>query len=205
VTDWSYTILTVGNSRFIRGVSVPLSEALEAEFPGRQVDLGEEEVRPPLPKGVPVNALPTAFEAIVGVLVFLGAWGAKRFLDDVYELTIRPHVRRILRTDHDATPSTAEAPRAFMLAIGHISQQRMVIVVAIAKSPTEFAQSEELIAQVHREACQLLEKGSRTEPVVLYAITAGDCSGPSFFESIGQALHFLQNLDCSVARREDAR
>ena len=205
MTDWSYMILTVGNSRFIRGVSVPLSEALEAEFPGRQVDLGEEEVRPPLPKGVPVNALPTAFEAIVGVLLFLGAWGAKRLLDDVYELTIRPHVRRILGADHDAALATAEVPRAFMLAIWHISQQRAVIVVAIGKSATEFAQSEELIAQVHREACQFLEQDSRTEPVVLYTIIAGDRSGPSLFESIGQALHFLQNLDCSVARRDDAR
>jgi hypothetical protein len=193
VTDWSYTVLTVGSARFIRSVSAPVCEALEAEFPGRHVDPSEQEVRPPLPSGVHVTALPTALEAIVGVLIFLGAWGAKRFLDDVYELTIRPHVRRLLGAEDDAATSIADAPRAFMFAIWHTSLQRTVAVVAVGKSPAELAQSEQLIAQVHREACDLLEREIPSKPVVLYVISGGERSGPSFFESIGQTLHFLQN------------
>lgn len=127
-----------------------------------------------------------------------------RFLDDIYELTIRPHVKRLLGAEDTARPIT-HTPRAFMFAVWHTPLDRAVVVVAVGTSPAELMQSEELIGQVHREAYELLERDIPSGSVLLYVINRGDPSGPLFFESIGQVLHFLQNPTCLVARRDDAR
>lgn len=94
---WSYRHLMLGKSSLLRAVTFPLAEQLEVDLPGRteRTPLDDNPTGPMSLKERPTNTL-SAIELLTGVLVFLGGWGAKRFLDDIYDLKIRPRFRALL-------------------------------------------------------------------------------------------------------------
>lgn len=195
--DWSYSVVASGGATFMREVCAPLSEQLEADFPGQVAMLRgtADRTTPPgleTPQGP--KALPGAVDAMVGVMVFLGVWGIKRLLDDVYELKIRPRVRKLLGEADKTAQLSSGRSRAFLFAVSYGSAERTVVAIALGETLAEVAANEHFVPEVHLHAYELLERGDQQgRPVLAYLISDGRFSSePLLFENIVQVHEFLR-------------
>ena len=195
---WSYTVLVSGTANHIRNVSLPLAEGLQREFPDHEsVPSTHREATSPLfLKGRLQNAA-SAVDVMVGILVFLGTWGAKRVLDDVYEVKIRPRFRALLGEKLpkiDDTRRPAIAPRRHhcaLVAIWHEKVQRAVVVAAVGASPEEVLVNEDAVVRTHIAADDTLDDLPSTAPVVLYVVEQGKAGPALTFSSLEEAMRHL--------------
>jgi Holliday junction DNA helicase RuvB len=197
VDDWSYTTMAMGGATFIGKVGARLCEQLEVDFPGRATTPQDLAGRAPsigLQTSYGPRLIPAALGAMVGVLVFVGAWGVKRLLDEVYELKIRPRVRKLLGEADQAAQLGSGQSGAFLFAVRYSSMDRTVVAIASGNTFAEVAANEQLIPEVHLQACGLLERDRQSEPVLVYLIGDGRfSSNPLLFKNIEQVYEFLQS------------
>jgi hypothetical protein len=206
---WSYTVLFSGGSSHLRQLSLPFAEVLEAGLPDRSAvpPIHRTSASPLFLEGRHRNEL-SALEALAGVLLFLSTWGAKRILDDIYEVKIRPGFRALLGENlpriEDANRPSFAPPKHYcaVLAIWHERTQKAVVVAVIGTSAAEILAGEESIVQVHLEAEQLLDREPSPDPVLLYVVEAGQTTGAMGFDRLEQVIEYLSRRR-NVATVED--
>jgi len=192
--DWTFTVLAVGGAEHIRARCVPLAEALSAEFPDHEgLPKPHDETSSPAHLAESFRAHTTfgLAESLVGIVVFLTGWGAKRLLDDVYDLKIRSHVREILGEADGAVPSAQRRKTAFVFTIWHDTLSRGVVVVAAGSSRAGLLDSETRVTAVHLEAAKTLARDPKNKPISLYVILDGAPQSPLFFDNVGEAYEFV--------------
>jgi hypothetical protein len=190
--DWSFTVLALGGAEHVREQCIPLAEAL-VEASTHQ-GTPEHHKLPESPMFLSERPRATATlglaESLVGIIVFLSGWGAKRLLDDVYEFKLRPHVRRIL-----GEPGTQQAScrpaSAFVLSLWHDAHARGVVVVAIGSSRVGLLDSEARVRDVQLHAEQFVASIAAESPIALYPVIDGVPHQPHFFANVGIAYEFI--------------
>jgi hypothetical protein len=209
VNDWSYTVLVQGDSTAFRELGVPLCEDLENEL-GKSAatrdEIGQSATLDFTGLAQP-RAFPSALGAIIGIILFTAGWSAKKLLDEVYELKIRPHVRRLLGEADNKIPkksSRSNCKYAFMLAVWHDSIKRTVVAVCIGETFSGVLTSEQHVWKVHQNACELLTRDIQSKLILLYLITEGEFpERPLLFENMREVHNFLESLSTDSRKQRD--
>ena len=96
----SKNILSIGPAEFIQEVSIPMLDALEdltANYPASPAEeKWDLEIKNALRNNL-VYANTTALSGLIGIIIFIGGWGATKILDEIYEITIKDKVNNSLQ------------------------------------------------------------------------------------------------------------
>lgn len=192
---WSFTVLGVGQANHLRNCCAPFAAALSSELANHE-GIPARHLENDSPLGFARRAQPRAalsgMEAMVGVLLFVLGWGAKRVLDDVYEVKVRPHIRKLL--GENVTPSVR--PAIVVVAIWHERLQKGAIIAFGGDSLDGRSASEAKVSSIHLKAERLLELDQSGKPLVLFGVHNGLLvQGPLFFESLPQVYQHLSASD----------
>lgn len=196
--SWSYMHLMSGGASHLKEVTIPLAERLEAEFPGgtEHTPLDGKENGPMSMKARYTNTLST-IEMLTGVCVFLGSWGAKRFLDDIYDLKVRPHLRKLLGEKLSPIvqpPANVPAPKkhyCLVLGLWYPAIEKAVFVAAIGEDADELLRNEEAIKQVHLSAERELLLLREDDTILLYVVRENLPLEGLRFRTLEETLGFL--------------
>jgi hypothetical protein len=197
-SDWSFIVLALGGADDERERQL-LTDALSAEFPGRQSSGGDLE-RPASPMFLEPRARANAplglglTESIIGIIIFLTGCVAKRLLDDVYELKMRAQVRKLLGERSKPSAPSSGYKHGFVLTLWHDSSARGVVVAAIGSSHAGLLESEALVSVVHLHAEQALPSIPAALPIALYVIVDGALHRPQFLASLAEAHELVAAL-----------
>jgi hypothetical protein len=167
----SISVVGGGNSAFLRAFTIPLAEDLE-----KIEGFGNK----PIPdKGVmEVDSRPKACDlptiGFFGVLLFIPGWFAKKVLEELYEIKIRPAVRRIIKeADKIELFSSSKKSKVFTLQVFH--EQSNVLLVLAAKEPSlrELASATSELPTLIPSAIQRIEQYGSENEVHLYVLSGG--------------------------------
>ena len=111
---------------------------------------------------------------IFGVLLFIPAWFAKKVLDEVYDLKLKPIVRGIIKkADEIEIFASRKKYKTFILSVFYEEYGTLVIVAVKEKTLDELASSLDKITAVHMWALATLQERRSPEPVHLYIVSDG--------------------------------
>ncbi|WP_407472353.1 hypothetical protein ABFU52_00675 [Xanthomonas campestris pv. campestris] len=136
------SILVLGQSSFVRLVAIPLSEQLEEmvlDF--RQPGSDDHfEIR--------ARSNPQAFLTELGgvatVGVFLGGWAAKKLLDEIYDATIRPRVKKVVEDFFNK--SSGGKLYSTAISAKSKSDRNTILVLSIGRNTEEIEACNDLVA-----------------------------------------------------------
>lgn len=182
--DWSFVVAAIGGAND-SDARAALAESLLREFPDRE-GLPDDDALGPHARVNPALGLGLT-ESIVGIVIFLTGCVAKRLVDDVYDLKMRAHVRKLLGERAKPTESSRRYEHGFVLTLWHAERGRGVVVAAIGSSPAGLLESEALMGAVHLQAEQDLAAAPADRPIALYPIVDGALQPPQYFASLAEA------------------
>lgn len=173
-----------------------MAEQLESDFPHGSEPPQEDQDGPLSVKPRYTNAL-SAIELLTGVLIFLGSWGAKRFLDEIYDVRIRPRFRAMLGEKLQPIvqpPADVPAPRkhyCLVLGLWHPVLAKAVLVAAVGEDSGELLRNEQVIKAVHLSAERELVGMSANDSILLYVLREHVPTGGLHFSRLEDALAHL--------------
>lgn len=188
----NYSVLTQGNSTFIRAFSVPLAEELEklnsikaSDFPNRDVFAVDSSI----------NNIDTAVAGIFGVLLFLPSWFAIKILDDLYEIKIKPRIQSIIkRADSIEIFKSQNKFFVHSFSIYHEELDVIVIVAAKEKGLDELYGAIEQLNNFVQTALNNLKTSPQESQVQLYILTEGRINVvPFIHENIESAIRQINS------------
>lgn len=170
----AFNIVVGGNSAFIRAFGIPLAEELEkvAEMLNMRLTAPPDQrmfVQDARPKNIEILSA-----GIFGVLLFIPAWFAKKVLDEVYDLKLKPIVRGIIKkADEIEIFASRKKYKTFILSVFYEEYGTLVIVAVKERTLDELASSLDKITAVHMGALATLQERRSPEPVHLYIVSDG--------------------------------
>jgi len=195
-----YTVFASGDSEFFRAASILLAECLKTAF----VDDDSPVLTTELPKFLSVDSRPKAdggvvLAGIVGVFAFLTTWFAKKLLDDVYEIKLRPSIREALgAADVKLDGANAAKPKMLMVGISYSDRQIFILIGVVGDTFEEILASERIIPMVHANAVQWAEKNPSNLPVHLYIVDRGTTNiEPMLYKDLASVHRSIANLERS--------
>jgi len=170
----AFNIVVSGDSAFIRSFGVPLAEWLEKNAKALNMQLTELPNQELFyldthPKNIELSTV-----GIFGVLLFIPTWFAKKVLDEVYDLKIKPIVKGILKkADGVEIFSSKKKYKTFVFSMFYEEHNALIVVAIKEKSLDALASSLEIIPSVHVSALATLQEGNHKEPIHLYIVGKG--------------------------------
>lgn len=193
-----YTVFASGDSQFFNTASVPLAECLESAF----VDDDSPVFTNDLPEYLSVDSRPKAdggvvLAGIVGVFAFLTTWLAKKVLDDVYELKLRPSIRKALgAADNQLKGTNAAKPKMLMVGISYADRQIFILIGIVGDSFEEILASEHMFHTVHANAVQWADDNPSDQPIHLYIVDRGTTNiEPMLYNDLTSVHRSISNLE----------
>jgi hypothetical protein len=186
--EFSYSVLCVGDAEFIRTAAIPLGQELE-DVLGQQ-GRGKDEWPDAPPLGVsPEPGMDLWLPELLGVLLFLGSWTARKLLDELYATKLQPHVKRWLAKADRKVRRRRKGEPTFSISLWYEDLNIVVVVVLKGESYAALADASELALSVHREGLEWALNHPDDGPVFLYVV-AGDSPRtlPSAFQTVGEAM-----------------
>lgn len=180
--------ISKASAPFIRDCIIPLFEELE----GISVDIDHEPfgVDEALKRYTP-QASGLELGGLVGVVVFLGGWAATKVLDEIYDQTLGPALKKHLGSYLSAR--TIHQKYALSLVIGVGSTQVTILIAAVGKTAAEVEVSEQNVRSVLTHATQFAQEHSSEREVHLYVIDGARIDvQPRIFESLSSAMSALE-------------
>ena len=138
----------------------------------------------------PVACL-SGLEAFMGIVVFLGGWTVKKFLDDVYEETFRSVVREKIRT----YISQRDNGKKYSLGISLNTKKNglSVLVCCTGRNIDEIANSETHLERIVGLAQSYFDSEEYSSGVLLFNIDNGTCNlEPEYYPDYIRALNGLK-------------
>ncbi len=167
----NYSVLTQGNSTFLRAFSIPLAEELEKLDSIKGSDFPEKDV---FAVDSSIKNFDIATAGIVGVLLFLPGWFAMKVLDDLYEIKIKPKIQDIIRKADDIEIfKSSKQYFVHSLSIYHEELNVIVVVAAKEKGLDELHGSIEQLNNFTQVALNNLKNSPQENQVQLYILTEG--------------------------------
>ncbi|MBL8856399.1 MAG: hypothetical protein JNK57_20705 [Planctomycetaceae bacterium] len=195
-----YTIFASGDSEFFNAAPIPLADCFEAAFVNDDSPVFTSE----LPEFLSVDSRPKAdggvvLAGIVGVFAFFSAWLAKKVLDDVYEIKLRPSIRKALgAADDKLDGANAAKPKMLMVGFSYSDRQIFILIGIVGDSFEEILASEHMIRTVHENAIQWAEKNPSEFPIHLYIVDRGTTNvEPMLYHDLALVHRSIANLERS--------
>jgi hypothetical protein len=170
----SYAILSSGNSKIFRAISIPLASNIET-----MADDAGLKHRPLPDNGVfTINSNPRAIctegAAAVGILLFVGSWFASKILDEIYEIKLKPIIRKVIqKADEIELFSSKKHTFSFIVGIHYEDQGKLVIVALKTNKKNDLLENLEFINNFHTIALRNIEQTSDELPIHLYIVEDG--------------------------------
>jgi hypothetical protein len=169
-----YTGISSGNASFLRAFPIPL--ASDIELVAKETEIEYESIQTidvfsvdKRPKAMGMESI-----AVAGIILFIGSWFAKKLLDEIYDLKLKPVIRRaIQRADEVIIFGAKKHSLIFLVGIYHRDKEKLVLVAVKTKDKTELLSGLEKIKDVHAIARQKVEMLKYHAPLHLYVIENG--------------------------------
>lgn len=169
-----FTTIAEGDSKFIMTFGVPIAEELDEMSAPLNMHVR------PLPDhkmfllDTGAKNIETFTVGVFGVLLFLPGWFAKKLLDEIYDLKLKPVVRKILKQANEIEIYASKKKyKTFTLSVYYKEYSTVVIVAVKERGLDELATSLDRIRAAHAAALATLQTSSSPEPVHLYLIKDG--------------------------------
>ena len=183
----SEKFLTFGKNVFVKEVAIPIGEVIEGiakEHPcADDVDL---RISPRL------TAFTSGLDALIGICLFLGGWAATKFLDEIYDIKLRPKIKEYFWPYIEKHGPD----KKYSLAILAKKREAVgaVLICCIGSSIEEIESSERQIPAALNMAKELLNSSTENS-VYLYVIENGTANlEPKVFENHEMALEGLKKM-----------
>lgn len=182
----SFSVIGGGEAGFLRAFTIPLAEELE-RTPGLS--------RKPIP-AIPLvahDSRPKAIElpiaGIVGVLLFLPGWFALKVLNEVYDIKIKPVVRKVIeKADSIEVFASTKQFKVFTLEV--FVEDRSVLIVLAAKEKALHALigAVEHLPDLLPQALRFVEGHESKNEVHVYVLSEGQVNVvPSIHDNVKSA------------------
>jgi len=191
----SKNMLSIGPADFIQEVIIPMLDALEDLTEIYPVSPAEEkwdlEIKNALSNNL-VYAKTTALSGLIGIIFFIGGWGATKTLDEIYETTIKDKVNNSLQ---GFLKSNASGRKVCASLLVNVKPKRISIIVAtVGKDINEIKHSQSQVSPLLARAIDTAEKIATPGTVHLYIIEAGNINhDPLIYGSITEAIERVMN------------
>ncbi|MCV6620421.1 MAG: hypothetical protein OIF51_01555 [Cellvibrionaceae bacterium] len=187
MVEVSENLIACGKSAFIRQVVVPVGEQVEKianEHPCTQDLEIKLQGRP--------QACGTGLEALIGICVFLGGWGVKKFLDEIYELKYAPIVREKLAKYMEAAGE--DKKYSLSISVRKKNKSSSVLICCVGSDIEEIQASEVHIPTVLDLSDKYIDSSEENQ-VFLFVIDNGSCNlSPAVYGSYDEAIAGLKGL-----------
>ena len=182
----SERVLSYGNSTFIRDVAIPVSDEvveISKKYPCK--DNQKIEVR-----GKP-TAFASGLEAILGMVVFLGAWATKKFLDEIYDATFGPIAKKKLKAYIEKSTDSSKK-YALSISLNKKNKRNSILICCVGSNILEIEASESHIPNIMKISESYIDS-SNDGSVFLFVVDNGVCNlNPSIHESLDDAINGLK-------------
>lgn len=179
-------VLSYGKSTFIREVAIPVStevEGISKEYPCNDNQKLEVHGRP--------TAFASGLEAILGVVVFFGAWATKKFLDEIYDATFGPIAKEKLKAYIEKS-SDHSKKYALSISLNKKNKQNSILICCVGSNVQEIEASEIHIPNVMKISESYIDS-SNDGSVFLFVIDNGVCNlNPSIHRNFADAINRLK-------------
>jgi hypothetical protein len=167
----SYSVVSAGNSEFIRAFSIPLAEELERTeglrfraFPNAGI----------LERDTRSKANEALVQGIIGVLLVIPSWLAWKVADEIYEIKIRPKVRELIKkADSIDIFSSTSKHKVVTLEVLEEKANVLIILAAKEKSLEQLELASEKLNGLLPIAVRYIEEHASQNEVHLYFLHEG--------------------------------
>ena len=169
-----YTSVCAGDASFIRALPIPLASDLEVV--AKEAEIKHEDL--PTSDVFAVDKRPKnlGFESAVaaGIVLFVGSWFAKKLLDEIYELKLKPAIRRVIQKADEITVFRAKKRfLVFLVGVYYRDKEKLVLVALKTKDKAVLVRDLERIRDVHTSAYRKLTRPEYNRPLHLYVVENG--------------------------------
>lgn len=169
-----YSCIAVGDKHLFNDYAIPFSEEMSL----LEKEGGVVYEKAPKIDLLKVNKSPRAFDIsgvwLFGVLLFLPGWFAKKALDELYDIKIKPIVRNvILKADQIEILPRRKKHITFSMSLYHKERNVLVIVAVKEKTTLETSDSLNMVVKIHESAQSFIEVGGHKNQIHLYIIENG--------------------------------
>ena len=191
----SEKLLLIGQGHFVRRVANPLHDALEDLAKAYPTSPEEEAWEPELPHGLYASF--TALSGIAGVVIFIGGWGAKKALDELYETSIKAKVRKVLEDFFQSDSSKKKY--GISLLINKMPERISIVVATVGQDIGEIELGQRQVRSVIARAIGTASDIAAPNTVHLYLIEAGNVNDhPWIYGSLAEAMGHMSNMSPAV-------
>lgn len=184
-----YTIISNGDSSFVKNVSIPLCKSLESLFKSE----GWQHGSLPDHASFQIDSEPKADSALVagliGIVFFISSKMASKLWDEIYKLKIQPKLQEVLKkVDKKLTGANKRKQKFLQSSIWY--QDLEVFIVVLLKDDTykEITKQLSLIKHVQKNALTWVQDNGVVKPIHLYLIENGSVNlEPKLFDNLMEA------------------
>jgi hypothetical protein len=194
----SENLLLIGQAHFVRKVAIPLHEALEDLARAYPASPEEEAWEPELPHGLYASF--TALSGLAGIVLFIGGWGAKKALDELYDSTIKTKVRKALGGFFQSDSSGKTY--GVSLLINKLPERISIVVATVGKDMGEIELGQRQVSSVIARAMDVASKIAAPNTVHLYLIEAGTVNDhPWIYSSLTEAMRHMSRMSPAASAK----
>lgn len=172
-----YTSVCAGDASFLRALPIPLASDLEvvakeAEIKHENLPTIDVFAVDKRPKNLGLESAVAA-----GIILFVGSWFAKKLLDEIYDLKLKPVIRRVIQKSDEIT-IFGKKKRSFVFLVGvyYRDEEKLVLVALKAKDKAVLVNDLERIRDVHTSAYRKLTMPEYDRPLHLYVLENGQAN-----------------------------
>lgn len=174
-----YCNLASGDSTYFRNIAIPLAEELE-----NQTDFlfclekKRNVINPYEIKSHVVNDLPV-LAGVFGVGFFLSKWVLSKFLDEVYDIKLKPIFRNIInKANGTEIIKKRNGYHVFLVSVYYEDLGKVIVVALKEKELDNITDYLETAREVHISALDKINSGKDSNFLYLYLIEQGIVSEP---------------------------
>ena len=190
-TELCFTTIAGGDSRFVREVAVSFAESLEAAFAAHGVQEDRSWTEDEM---LHIDQRPKADlgsgASFVGLLIFLSGWAANKLLDEIYEKSLGPAIRKkldtLVRTGRKGIGRRGES--AFLFGVWFQDSRLLVLVLVPGDHLSDVSASRVQLTEVLARGVRFAVATRATGVIHTYVIDNSAAEGPRMYRDLEEAL-----------------
>jgi hypothetical protein len=189
--SFSEKLLLIGDAHFIRKVLLPLNEAFDELIKTHPASPDEEAWGPEIPPRLYGSA--SVLSGFAGIILFIGAWSAKKALDELYEATIKRKFHRVLEDFFQSDCS--EKKYGISLLINKVPERISIVVATIGRDIDEIDLGQRQVGSVIARAIDVASRIAEPNTVHLYLIEGGAVNDhPWIYSTLAEAVGHMKGM-----------
>jgi len=183
----SYSVTAGGNANFLRTFAIPLADELAKLEETRHVEIPEKNIFKHDSRPKNLDLVTAGF---FGVVLFLPGWFAVKVIDEIYDIKIKPLVRKVIhKADSIEIFSKRKNKKVFALSVFHEGMDVLVIVAIKEESIKNLDAGLENLSSIHAAANNIIQTGKHKNEVHLYVLSEGKVNVQPYIHNNVESAH----------------